>query len=91
VQYTRREPSRIDRVQLHERLERRKRTFRFAVAHQEEWRAVFPDQWIVAYDEKFIDADPDLEALKERVEELGIPFSDTYLNFLTSERHEVIL
>lgn len=91
MQYRRREPSRIDRVQLHERLERRKLTFRFAARHQEEWRHTYPDQWVVAFDEKFIGAGPDLEALKATVEELGIPFSDTYLNFLTSERYEVIL
>lgn len=63
----------------------------FALEHTEEWRALYPDHWIVVYDCKLVVAAPTEDELFESAERANVPLAKSYLKFLTKEKYLLML
>jgi hypothetical protein len=70
-------------------LARRKRmdqNMRFAFSRLDDWRRLYPNQWIAVHDDHLVVAQSKAKLLRV-LNEANIPIAETFVGFLNAEKH----
>ena len=72
-------------------IQRVERDARFADAHEPEYRALYPDEWVAILDQSVVGHDANGIALIERLRSEGVDVSRVYLQFVQATLDGYIL
>ena len=80
-----------DRALVLERLEQFEKDNRFLDKHRQEWTELYPDCWVIVYEERLVSHGESLSEVLEAVIGQGIPSQNAARDFLPKEPVKLIL